>query len=146
MRKFKAEMLIRDSRLDFLQQRDINPDYKILNNDDYIVELKKKLIEEASEITDAKSSDDIAEEIADVLEVIDHLLDIYNISPEKVKEIKNKKLEKLGGFNKKIKTFSVSISEDNKEIEYYLSHPNKYPEIIEKIKATQNISTKAKTK
>ena len=68
----------------------------------YIMELKKKLCEEAQEVFDAIDQEDVIEELGDVLEVIDALKDIYKIDDEKLKEAKDKKAKEKGRFEKRL--------------------------------------------
>jgi len=42
------------------------------------------------------------EELADIFEVIEHIITAFNFNKEKILEIKEKKGEKNGKFNKKI--------------------------------------------
>lgn len=75
---------------------------RILNNDEYIIELKKKLIEEAYEVNEAMTKHDISEELADVIEIIEALKDIYNIKDNEIRSIKDKKGKINGKFEDKI--------------------------------------------
>lgn len=64
-----------------------------------IAALKRKLIEEAFEVLDARTNDDIAEEIADVREVIDALMSRLEISESNVEGRRKRKLKTRGAFN-----------------------------------------------
>lgn len=64
--------------------------------------LKTKLIEEAFEVSDATSTTEIMEELADVLEVIDAIKANLEISDAEINEIKNLKKQEKGGFDKGI--------------------------------------------
>ena len=77
--------------------------YKILNDNEYIQELDKKLFEEAHEFIEEHS----VEELADLMEVIYAIIKTKNISFKDVeiaREIKNKK---KGSFNDKVYLISV---------------------------------------
>jgi predicted house-cleaning noncanonical NTP pyrophosphatase (MazG superfamily) len=113
-----------------MQEKGIIVDYEILSDEAYIRELKQKLIEETTELSETNNPDELKYELADVLEVIEHLIAVNALDREEIKNIQEEKQKKLGGFEKKIKTHYVEIAEDNKEeIEYYLARPHKYPEI-----------------
>ena len=60
--------------------------------------LKRKLVEEALEVLDSKSDEDLVVELADVLEVIDGILSQYQIDLKTVISKKDKKREQSGGF------------------------------------------------
>lgn len=128
-RKFKTDILVRNNRLEMMQKQGINVNYKILSDEEYLQELKNKIVEEANEVCDCKNCNELAEEIADILEVVEHLLDVSNLKMEDIEKIKKIKQEKVGKFDRKIKTFFVEVDDENDVIDYYLKRPNKYPEI-----------------
>lgn len=70
----------------------------ILNDEQYIAELKKKLFEEVNEYLE---SDELVE-LADILEVIDALTVATGSSFADVIELKKEKALKNGAFNEKI--------------------------------------------
>lgn len=73
-----------------------------LSNSDYIEALREKLVEEAEEVAIAKP-EELPQELADVMEVMDALMTAAGIEPEKVREIQRDKRLKRGGFDNKIK-------------------------------------------
>ena len=73
-----------------------------LSNLDYIKALKQKLVEEAQEAAIAPS-EELAQELADVMEVMDALMTAAGIEPEKVREIQKEKRSRRGGFDNRIK-------------------------------------------
>lgn len=77
--------------------------YKILNDDEYLQELDKKLFEEAHEFVEEHS----VEELADLMEVIYAIMKTKNISFEDVKKARDEKNEKKGTFNDKVYLISV---------------------------------------
>jgi predicted house-cleaning noncanonical NTP pyrophosphatase (MazG superfamily) len=70
----------------------------ISNDKDYIKYLKDKLVEEMNEFLE---SDDVAE-LADMGEVMHALLEYKGVSVETFQRIRMEKLEKRGGFKKRI--------------------------------------------
>ena len=58
--------------------------------------LKDKLVEEALEL---KDTDNVEEELADVLEVVDAIVESYGIDYSKLETLKNEKHDRLGGFS-----------------------------------------------
>ncbi|MFA5994659.1 MAG: nucleoside triphosphate pyrophosphohydrolase [Parcubacteria group bacterium] len=76
---------------------------RILTDDvEYLEFLLKKMEEEAYELAHAEGRYHLAEEMADVLEVMDALLEINGLSWEEIKKIKQEKAKKRGGFKKRI--------------------------------------------
>ena len=104
--------LVRDNIPTIIEKNNKKSKIRILDENEYIIELKKKLMEESNEVHNANSKQEILEEIADVYEVIDALMNIYHISKEEVLDIKEKKAIKNGKFNKKIFLEYVIKNED----------------------------------
>lgn len=77
--------------------------YKILNDNEYIQELDKKLFEEAHEFVEEHSVD----ELADLMEVIYAIMKTKNISFEDVKIARDVKNKKKGAFKDKVYLISV---------------------------------------
>jgi len=73
------------------------------NDEDYIKSLKNKLIEEMNEYLE---SDDVAE-LADLGEVMHAILEYKGVSVETFQRIRLEKLEKRGGFKKRLRLKEV---------------------------------------
>ena len=80
--------------------------WRIMDDDEYIKELNKKLLEEAHEFIEENA----IEELADVMEVIQSIMRIKNISYEELKNVQQMKREKKGGFSNKI--YLVEVEQD----------------------------------
>lgn len=72
--------------------------YRVLNDEDYLNELNKKVLEEANEFIE----DNSIEELADVMEVIESIMKFKNISWDEVRKVQEDKRNKRGGFQDKI--------------------------------------------
>lgn len=81
--------------------------YKILDNDEYLKELDKKLLEEAHEFIEDHS----IEELGDLMEVILSIMEFKNISMNDVEKCRIIKKTDKGGFNNKV--YLIDIKEDN---------------------------------
>ncbi|MBQ8659332.1 MAG: nucleoside triphosphate pyrophosphohydrolase [Bacilli bacterium] len=90
--------LVRDNIPDIIRSNGENPVTRILSDEEYIVELNRKLLEEVNEYL----NDNDTSEIADILEVIRAILDFNNISYEDMENIRIKKANKRGSFKEKI--------------------------------------------
>lgn len=79
-----------------------NREFVKLSDEGYTKYLKEKLIEEATEYSNAISKESRIEELADVLEVFYAILDNEKIYLDELEEIRLKKLDERGGFENKI--------------------------------------------
>jgi len=102
---------------------------QVLTPDDFIAELKKKLVEEAHEVAYAKTQKELTEELADIMEVIHTLAKACEIPLEKIEYMRVKKNIDRGGFEERKYSSFVTLDSTNTEIQYYLDRPDKYPEI-----------------
>lgn len=85
------------------------PKTRVLANEEFIIELLKKLKEEAEELVLAKDDKlELPKEIGDVYEVIDAIIEYYNLDRDKIMKLKNERQQKRGGFKKKIFLESVN--------------------------------------
>lgn len=130
-RKFKTDILVRNNRIQQMQDQGIVVNYQILDDKQYVCELKRKIVEEANEVAVADTIEELSSEIGDVLEVIDHLIDVYKLDIDNIQKLKTDKQNRIGKFDKRYKTNFVEIDEDNEAINYYLKKKDKYPEIVE---------------
>lgn len=128
MREFKFAKLVRDKIIQGIIDAGNTPDWRTLSDEKYIIELKKKVFEEAQEIPSAQG-EDLIKELADVQEIIDNLLLALNVTKEEFQDIQNKKNDKAGSFKNKQYIESVKAKDDSEWIDYYLASPEKYPEI-----------------
>jgi len=94
--------LVRDKIPEIIDSNGERPVIRILLDEEYKIELEKKLFEEYNEVLKSENSNERIEELADMLEVIISLAKIENKSLEDIIEIANKKRDKRGGFDKKI--------------------------------------------
>ena len=94
--------LVRDKIPEIIRDSGNQCKILILNDNEYIGALRQKLVEEANEAATA-SPDKLAEELADVMEVINALMAATGIEPEEVKEIQQVKRSQRGGFDNRIK-------------------------------------------
>lgn len=128
MRRFAFKKLIRDKIIDNMINSGQKPVYHVMDDKEYLLELKKKLAEEVQELSTEDNSR-LLEEIADLQEIIDCLIKALNTSKKALKEIQSEKNGKRGSFKKRIYVESVGGPENSEFLDYYLKFPEKYPEI-----------------
>lgn len=90
--------LVRDNIPKIMIQNGANPITRILSNEEYLQELKKKLLEETNEFLESEN----IEELADIEEVILAILNAKKQTRETLEEIRLTKVRKRGAFTKRI--------------------------------------------
>ncbi len=100
--------LVRDNIPNIIENNKEKPIIRILNDDEYKIELEKKLYEEYEEVINSKENR--IEELADMLEVIKALGHLENKSLNDIIDVANQKNKSRGSFNKKI--FLEKVIED----------------------------------
>lgn len=89
--------LVRDKIPDLIRADGGDPCIRILGEQEYRSALHTKLAEEAAELTEATGSD-VAEELADVREVLVAIADLHGIRWADVERIARAKHDECGGF------------------------------------------------
>ncbi|EKE16419.1 MAG: hypothetical protein ACD_11C00017G0009 [uncultured bacterium] len=75
---------------------------RIMEDEEYRKYLSKKIEEEAHELANAEGIEHITKELADVMELIDTILEINGLDLETVRKVQKAKAEIRGGFKGKI--------------------------------------------
>ena len=70
----------------------------LTNDKAYELALKEKITEEALEVFQSKNDNELIEELADLMEVVKHLLYVRKIQPNKIEEAQREKRILKGGF------------------------------------------------
>ncbi len=133
-RRFKMETLVRDKMPKRLEKLGVFVEGYPLNSKDLLDHLKLKLKDEVDEVLSATTAKDIKEEIADVMEVLYSIAKYYGLQIEHLEKKRMQKQAERGGFTKGLFVEYVEVEERDEShpvIEYCLSQPEKYPEIVE---------------
>lgn len=85
--------------------------YRILDDKEYLIELNKKVIEEANEFIENNS----IEELGDLMEVINAIMKIKNYKIENVYKAMKSKEEKKGAFKNKV--YLEYVDEEKRNLE-----------------------------
>lgn len=96
--EYRYDKLVRDRIPEIIEGEGFMPTVRILSDEEYLAELHRKLREETEEYL----RDENAEEIADVLEVLEAICAAKGFSKDEVLRIKDQKREKRGGFEKRL--------------------------------------------
>lgn len=106
---YQYHKLVRDKIPQEIENVGKKCSYSILEEEGYQKELDKKLLEEANEFI----TDHSAEEMADLIEVIEAIQKTHHLEKEKVETIRLEKKTKKGGFEEKIYLIEVEEEENN---------------------------------
>lgn len=102
--------LVRDRIPEIIEKTGKKFSTKILENDEYITELRKKAYEELDEYMNTNNKEDAVEELADLLEIVHALAESHGSSIEEVEELRKNKAAKRGGFKEKI--FLIEVEDE----------------------------------
>jgi len=121
MKTFKMNKLVRDKVVDVMKGQNKISETRVLDDREFVAELKVKLMEELDELNevDFGDKDHFKNELADIQLLIDYLLKLNNISKEELDEFQKEKLAKVGGFDKRIFVGKVDLQDDDEWVEYY---------------------------
>ncbi len=100
MKKIIHNKLVRDKIPKIIQTDNKQCKVSILQKTDYIEQLKKKLVEEAQEVQEASTKQDIILELADLLEVMNALKASFQITATEIEEARKTKAYQNGAFTK----------------------------------------------
>lgn len=101
--------LIRDKIPEIINAQGKKCETRILDNEEYLNELNKKLKEELNEYYESGE----IEELADITEIIYAISQHKGASIEEFEKMRQDKRDKRGGFEKRLFLLSVSKSEPN---------------------------------
>jgi predicted house-cleaning noncanonical NTP pyrophosphatase (MazG superfamily) len=101
--------LVRDRIPEVIEKTGKSFNTRVLSQEEYIKELKKKSYEELEEYMSAETNEEALEEIADLLEILHAFAAVHGSSIDKVEEIRKMKVEKRGGFQERI--FLVDVED-----------------------------------
>jgi predicted house-cleaning noncanonical NTP pyrophosphatase (MazG superfamily) len=124
---FQCEKLVRDRIPDLMADENSTLIVETLDHKAHICALKKKLVEEADEVAQASTREEIIEEIADVKEVLDALILKMAIDRKEVDEIKRKKNLRNGGFDRGLYLKAVETPAWSAIAQRFLKDQLKYP-------------------
>lgn|SRR6478735_6346451 len=94
--------LIRDRIPEIIQESGGECVAEVLTEQDYLKELQRKSQEELNEYLAASNSEEVIEELADLLEVIYGLTQCHGFSIEELEKVRQHKKNKRGAFDKRL--------------------------------------------
>ena len=99
--------LVRDKITDIIKRQGREPVFRVLDDKEYVEKLIDKLCEEVDEFDQDRNAD----EMADIIEVLNALMDALRMSPAQLKKSRRKKALTRGVFKKRIYLEKVIESE-----------------------------------
>ena len=94
--------LVRDQVLHYIRKDGEIPRFRKLTFPEYKEALRHKLIEEATEVAEAQTPEDLRKELADLLEVFYALVRVYDIKLRDLEKIREQRRYLRGGFAARI--------------------------------------------
>jgi predicted house-cleaning noncanonical NTP pyrophosphatase (MazG superfamily) len=125
--RFKVEKLIRDRVPTILCEKGITVHHRQMEKKEFLQRLKEKIQEEAEEVKLAEGTEDLLEELADVLEVIHATVAAVGSTIGDVEELRVRKREQRGGFDLRLYGVRFDMEENHPDISYFVRQPDKYP-------------------
>ena len=95
---------IRDKIPEIIQKDGYTCNVNILSDEQFLIEIEKKLLEEITEYQNDKNP----EELADILEVIYRIAQLKGVSKEELEKIRVRKVEERGEFKKNLYLIDTS--------------------------------------
>jgi len=100
--------LVRDRLPEIIAKEGDEAFTKILTVKQYQLELKRKIIEEAKKVKQAKTKTEVIHELADIIECIDALTESYGVPRYALEREQREKRARRGGFTKRIYLLATS--------------------------------------
>lgn len=107
MKRVTYNKLVRDRIPEIIAAAGDRPTTRVLDEDEYTAELRRKLVEEVEEFN---TSND-AEELVDILEVVFAVASRMGIDPTQLDRLRQSKKERRGGFEAKVFLIDTESSE-----------------------------------
>lgn len=126
MRKFVHNKLWRDKGPARMEATGSIVHVTILDDEQYNKQLGLKLLEEAHEVCGAQTKEDLISEVGDVLEVLDCIIALHDLSRDEIENLRTEKREERGSLlERKFVTTTESIPGTFLDV-YCSKDPDKY--------------------
>jgi predicted house-cleaning noncanonical NTP pyrophosphatase (MazG superfamily) len=131
---FKVDKLTQDFSPNLMSESGIKVHQRVLQDAEYAKRLNDKLFEEAQEVVDAVNTEELKEELADVLEVLMAMAKLKGIEFSQILKAGEEKRSKKGGFDQRRYVDFVEVPQGNPILKYFEARPDKYPKIEKPLK------------
>ena len=126
---YRCDRLTRDRTLERLENVGGTVTHRILARDAFEHELRKKLLEEAHELLDARTTEEQTSEFADVLEVLAALQTFYTLDQTAIEHKRAEKMAARGGFANGLFIETMELPVGSSFEVYCSENKDKYPEV-----------------
>ena len=126
---FKVDKLTRDFSPNVMSESGITVHQRVLQDAEYAKRLNDKLFEEAHEVVNAVNTEELKEELADVLEVLIAMAKLKGIQFSQILKAAEDKRSKKGGFEQRRYVDFVEVPQGNPILKDFEARPDKYPKI-----------------
>jgi len=125
MIKYQFNKLIRSKLPARMQKEGVVIHGSELSDEEYIAELKNKIVEEAGEVLLAKDTEHLQTELADVLEVIHAIAEASNIDLDDIEKARVDKRAINGYFKASNYVHYIEVAQDNHKVIDYLNNKDR---------------------
>ena len=126
MKRYQFNKLIRSKLPARMIREGVTINSKQLCDEDYIVQLKNKIVEEANEVSDAVTKENLTAELADVVEVIHALAKASDVTIEEIEEARLEKRAVNGHFQAVNYVNYIEVAESNHKVIEYLDNKERH--------------------
>ena len=102
--------LVRDRIPEIIEKSGKIVTSRLLDDEEYMIEINKKMHEELAEYEATTTNEDAIEELADLLELIHAAAAIYDTTFEELEKVRVYKAKKRGGFEERI--YLIEVEDD----------------------------------
>ena len=100
--RIEYNKLVRDRIPEIIRKDGRTCATKIMSEEEYRTALREKLVEEAEEVVQA-DPEHLVTELADILEIIDAIVDAYRLEHDTVSNVQARRRTERGAFNDRIR-------------------------------------------
>ncbi|WPX98600.1 Nucleoside triphosphate pyrophosphohydrolase [Candidatus Megaera polyxenophila] len=125
MKRYNFNKLIRSNLPERMKKEGVYLSGRPLTDEEFAKELKNKLVEEAGEVQDTQSREDLIKELADVMEVIETITSLHSITKEEIEKERLLKCQINGHFLAANFVDYIEVPITNRKVIEYLQKRNR---------------------
>jgi len=125
MKRYNFNKLIRSNLPERMKKEGVYLSGRPLTDEEFAKELKNKLVEEAGEVQDTHSREDLLKELADVMEVIETITSLHGITKEEIEKERLLKCQINGYFLAANFVDYIEVPITNRKVIEYLQKRNR---------------------
>lgn len=125
MKRYQFNKLVRSKLPARMESEGVVINGCTLSDEEYVMQLKQKLMEEAEEVSLATTRENLVVELADVMEVINALAEAASIDLSEIEKAKIEKRDVNGHFHADHYIGYIEVALDNKKVIDYFENKNR---------------------